>query len=109
MLRRAAERAVASNPAPEPARAAVFPALHTPPWAHAIVYGERRISGMAADAATVEPWMVRELDARAVPAARGPRCLVFENPRLVRRIWDYPTTWLSLSDRALLAVAGLAP
>jgi hypothetical protein len=47
-------------------------------------------------------WTVRELDTRGVPGARGPRCLVFEHPELVRRLWTYPVTWTALSDAALL-------
>jgi len=104
-LRRAAVPAVPSSAVPpEPS---AFTGPHGGHWAHATVLGERRLGG-AVDAIG-ESWIVRELDARSVPAAHGPRCLVFENHRLVRRLWEYPAAWLSLSDAALLAIAGLGP
>ena len=105
-LRRSAGRAVASRRAPDPKTAPR--ALFVGHWAHATVFAERHVSGSTADTAS-DSWIVRELDARAVPAAHGPRCLVFENHRVVRRLWDYPQGWLSLSDAALLAVAGVTP
>lgn len=49
-------------------------------------------------------WHVREVDARGVPGSRGPRCLIFENPEIIRRLWKYPSNWLTLSDDALLRV-----
>lgn len=82
-------------------------------WAGATVYAERTLlgpertalSGLAPDA---ECWTVRELDARALPGARGPRCLVFENHEIVRRVWSYPATWESLPAASLFRLAGLA-
>lgn len=46
-------------------------------------------------------WRVRELDASAVPGARGSRCLIFESEAVVRRFWSYPRDWANLSDDRL--------
>src|SRR4051794_35182356 len=46
-------------------------------------------------------WDVREADARDVPGARGPRCLIFESPEVVRRVWVFPANWRELDDDAL--------
>jgi hypothetical protein len=90
----------------------------TPPqlWAHAEVFGMRlidapiknvfeRLAG-ASDMA-LSTWTVRELDAGAIPGALKLRCLVFENHESVRRIWDYPHTWLTMPALDLLKLAGL--
>ena len=52
-------------------------------------------------------WVVRELDARAVPWGVAPRCLVFENHNVVRRLWRYPSNWLTITDGALLGLIGV--
>lgn len=46
-------------------------------------------------------WIVREVDARHVPGARGERCLIYETDGIVRRVWTFPTDWAALSDDAL--------
>lgn len=46
-------------------------------------------------------WTVREADARAVPGARRPRCLIFESRDRVCRFWYYPDAWESLPDETL--------
>jgi hypothetical protein len=87
-------------------------------WADATVYATRTIvgsadgaggEGAATDGVVHGKWTVRELDARALPGARGARCLVFENEVLVRRVWDYPAAWLTWPAAALLQLAGLGP
>lgn len=73
-------------------------------WAHATVLAER----FAFDGKGAE-WKVRELDARGLPGARCPRCLIFENHHIVRKLWDYPEDWLKLGDAALLALSRGTP
>ena len=51
-------------------------------------------------------WRVREVDARATPGARAPRCLVCETHEVVRRLWRYPADWHRRADRDLLALCG---
>lgn len=50
-------------------------------------------------------WAVVELDARDVPGARAPRCLVFWREQCLRRVWDYPADWSTLDDVALTALS----
>jgi hypothetical protein len=57
------------------------------------------------DRTTGEVWAVSELDAAALPAARGPRCLLFDGQRAVRRVWAYPPDWERLADTELLALS----
>jgi hypothetical protein len=47
-------------------------------------------------------WHVAELDARNVPGAQAPRCLVFDSQAICRRYWKYPPDWFELSDVLLL-------
>jgi len=99
--------AVAAAAAPEPS---VDRAAHRPPascWAAARVFGERRIP-LEADPVSAS-YVVREIDTRELRGAHGPRCLVFDSPYLVRRVWSFPVDWATLSDDALLALGGLAP
>lgn len=46
-------------------------------------------------------WEVLEVDGRQVPAARGEACLVFRSPQAMRRVWNYPRAWATLSAREL--------
>ena len=66
-------------------------------WAGCPVIAERVVHD-----ARDERWVVREVDARAVPGTHGDRCLILENHDRVRRLWDYPTSWSRLSDETLL-------
>lgn len=50
-------------------------------------------------------WRVSERDARRDPGARGDMCLIFACSGMVRRVWDYPADWRSLSATALLALS----
>jgi hypothetical protein len=69
-------------------------------WAHAPVLAERAVyDGYG------EEWLVRELDATGLPGARRPRCLIFENHHVVRRVWHYPGDWQMISDATLLALS----
>ncbi|HYD52750.1 MAG TPA: hypothetical protein VEA99_08990 [Gemmatimonadaceae bacterium] len=54
--------------------------------------------------ASVE-WAVFEMDARDTPGARGPRCLVFWREQCLRRVWEYPDDWRTLSDVELAALS----
>jgi len=49
-------------------------------------------------------WTVREVNAKAVPGAVAPRCLICESDDVVRRIWHYPANWASLSDDELIGI-----
>lgn len=119
VVRRSAphRRAAAS---PDPSAEDSSGAQTTPPthWARAIVYATRAVEGASVHAvgdgrpdghSAVGTWTVREVDARAVPGARAPRCLIFENHELVRRVWDYPRAWRGLPAAALLRLAELVP
>ena len=46
-------------------------------------------------------WTVREMDARGVPGARAPTCLICESTEVIRRLWDYPRDWRKLDDLEL--------
>ena len=48
--------------------------------------------------------LVAEADARDVPGAQGPNCLIFETEALMRRIWHYPADWNQLEDSRLIAL-----
>lgn len=50
-------------------------------------------------------WSVVECDGAHVPGGRGPRCLIFASPEAIRRIWDVPPDWYTLSDAALFALS----
>jgi hypothetical protein len=50
-------------------------------------------------------WAVVEADARAVPGARGARCLLFTRAGCVRRVWGYPADWRTLDDAGLAALS----
>ncbi len=68
-------------------------------WSGCPVLAERVVFG-----SRDERWVVREVDARNVPGARGERCLILENHERVRRLWVYPAGWSRLPDEALLAI-----
>jgi hypothetical protein len=46
-------------------------------------------------------WHVQEVDAGKVPGSRSTRCLIFDSEGIVRRVWEYPSSWAELSDDAL--------
>ena len=48
--------------------------------------------------------MVAEADARDVPGAQGPHCLILETEALMRRIWHYPADWDRLEDSRMIAL-----
>ena len=50
-------------------------------------------------------WSVVEVDARAVPGARGVRCLIFMCESCIRRVWDYPPDWRTYDDAGLAALS----
>jgi len=50
-------------------------------------------------------WKVRELDATDMLGARHHRCLIFENHRIIRKLWHYPADWHQYGDAALLAIS----
>jgi hypothetical protein len=47
---------------------------------------------------------MREVDARNVPGARAPTCLICESPDVIRRLWSYPSDWQMLGDDDLLRI-----
>lgn len=49
-------------------------------------------------------WRVREIDTTRQPGARGARCLVFDADGIVRRVWLFSESWLSMSDAAVGAL-----
>ncbi len=51
-------------------------------------------------------WKVYEMDARHVPNAPQPRCLIAECGEVRRRIWVYPPEWSALSDSYLASLCG---
>ena len=53
------------------------------------------------DANGVE-WEVSEVDGAKVPAARGERCLIFRSPGAVRRVWNYPASWVGMNASELV-------
>lgn len=50
-------------------------------------------------------WTVTERNGAQVPGARGARCLIFASPETIRRVWDVPPDWYTLSDAALFALS----
>lgn len=46
-------------------------------------------------------WRVEERSAPPTLWARSPQFLLFESVTVVRRVWDVPTDWRSLSPEAL--------
>ena len=54
---------------------------------------------------TYHEWSVVEVDARAVPGARGPRCLIFTRDSCIRRVWEYPAHWRTLDADELTALS----
>jgi hypothetical protein len=50
-------------------------------------------------------WTVTEVATHGLPGARGDRCLLFDGPGAVRRVWHYPPKWDRLSDAALFALS----
>jgi hypothetical protein len=73
-------------------------------WAQARVLAERMVYDRRG-----EEWMVRELDATALPGAEVSRYLIFENHRAVRKLRQYPSDWTQLGDATLLALSEDAP
>ncbi len=49
-------------------------------------------------------WRVREMNTGAVPGAHASRCLICESDDVVRRIWNYPNNWRSLTDADLIGL-----
>lgn len=56
-----------------------------------------------------DEWRLHEADARAVPAARGPTCLICESVEVIRRLWLYPSDWRSLDDDTLWQICDGPP
>jgi len=54
-------------------------------------------------------WRVREVNAAHVPGSHGGRCLIFDSDMTVRRVWDYPATWMTLADEDLWHLATINP
>jgi hypothetical protein len=52
-------------------------------------------------------WHVREVSAVGVPGTEGEHCLIFDSETSVRRVWDYPATWVELSDDSLWRLASM--
>jgi hypothetical protein len=87
-------------------------------WAGAKVYAIRSLTesaGAEGDAgaeraeAADPSWRVRELDTSELPGARGHRCLVFENHQVVRRVWVYPASWMTMPVADLLQLVRVKP
>jgi hypothetical protein len=97
-------RAERTAAVPRPARARAFSenadSPRASPWGGCPVRAERVVHG-----ARDERWVVREVDARAVPGAQGERCLILENHDRVRRLWNYPAGWSRLPDETLIDIA----
>ena len=49
-------------------------------------------------------WHVYERGGRADSPVAGRSSLVFDTEGLVRRLWQYPSSWAELSDDALLGL-----
>jgi len=52
----------------------------------------------------LDRWRVHEMDARAIPGARAPTCLICESIEVIRRLWKFPADWPTLDDDALWEV-----
>jgi hypothetical protein len=50
-------------------------------------------------------WRIYEVASSNVPAPRGHNCLIFESSQAVRRVWNYPSNWDSLSSDELSALS----
>ena len=46
-------------------------------------------------------WQVTERECAGAPGGRGRHCLVFDSGEVLRRVWQYPEHWRTLSDLAL--------
>ena len=53
-------------------------------------------------------WHVHEANAAHVPGARRDRCLIFDSDGIVRRVWAYPSDWMTLTDDALWSLTDSA-
>ena len=82
-----------------------YPDKATALWGSARVVASRAVS-VPHDGAGRGDWVIREIDTSPFPTAPAPRCLVFENDSVVRRVWTYPADWSGLSDAALLRLMG---
>ena len=51
------------------------------------------------------PWAIYKVWSGDVPGARAEWCLVFESPNAMRRVYDFPPEWHTLSAEALLALS----
>ena len=56
------------------------------------------------DASNVR-WRVTERASRGDPGSRGDFSLIFECDDAVRRVWEYPVGWRTLSSEALVALS----
>lgn len=112
-------RAAAMSDPPAPERRAPSDAPDAAEqWAGAKVYAIRSLTesaGAEGDAgaeraeAADPSWRVRELDTSELPGARGHRCLVFENHQVVRRVWVYPASWMTMPVADLLQLVRVKP
>jgi hypothetical protein len=50
-------------------------------------------------------WQVDEVASADHPGAKQPRCLVFTSDTTMRRVYDYPADWRTLSESELFAVS----
>lgn len=50
-------------------------------------------------------WSVEEVRCADTPGARAEHCLIFHAPHAVRRVYDYPPDWRTLSAEGLLALS----
>lgn len=85
------------------------------PMHAAIRWGQFHRLGRPRDRAPVEyvqriddawvQWSVVEVDATAVPGARGARCLLFSRQDCIRRVWNYPDHWRTLDAEELTALS----
>ena len=55
--------------------------------------------------AAFHQWSVREIAAPDPSWARRPHCLLFSSEMAVRRVWDFPTDWRTLTDAELEALS----
>jgi hypothetical protein len=68
-------------------------------------FGDREVPRVVYCDADGTRWQVREVDAHAVPGARGHRCLLFEGEGVVRRVWNYPADWARLPPSDLVSLS----
>jgi hypothetical protein len=73
---------------------------HEEPWwaMKRDAYVRARVSYVDAQGVT---WQVSERECSDAPGARGEYCLVFDSGEVLRRVWDYPEHWHTLSALAL--------